>query len=71
MLDGETPVALSGRVYVRACEENGVVRPGDTVTIRGEKVFFRRRKLRSRVEMQKDDGTVVCSGEVSGMGVPL
>ena len=32
VLDGETPVALSGRVYVRACEENGVVRPGDLLT---------------------------------------
>ena len=33
------------------------------------KVFFRRRKLRSEAEMTLDDGTVVCSGTVSGMGV--
>lgn len=50
-------------------EFSGVVHPGDTVTVRAEKVFFRRRKLRSRVEMRDDGGKVVCTGEVSGMGV--
>ena len=50
-------------------EFSGVVHPGETVTVRAEKVFFRRRKLRSRVEMRSADGKVVCSGEISGMGV--
>ena len=30
----------------------------------------RRKKLRASFEMTLDDGTVVCSGELSGMGVP-
>ncbi len=47
----------------------GVVRPGDQVTITGRKQFFRRLKLRSRVEMKLADGTTVASGTVSGMGV--
>ncbi len=46
----------------------GIVNPGDRVTITAEKVFFRRRKLRSKAEMKLDDGTIVCSGTVSGMG---
>lgn len=50
-------------------EFGGMVKPGERVTITAEKVFFRRRKLRSRAEMKLDDGTVVCSGTVSGMGV--
>ena len=50
-------------------EFSGIVNPGDRVTITAEKVFFRRRKLRSRAEMKLDDGTVVCSGTVSGMGI--
>ena len=49
---------------------SGVVRPGDTVRITGKKVFYRRRKLRSEVEMHLEDGTLVCSGVLSGMGVP-
>jgi 3-hydroxyacyl-[acyl-carrier-protein] dehydratase len=47
----------------------GIVKPGDRVTITAEKVFYRRRKLRSKAEMKLDDGTIVCSGTVSGMGV--
>ena len=47
----------------------GLVKPGDRVTIEARKVFWRRRKLRAEAEMKLDDGTVVCSGNVSGMGV--
>jgi 3-hydroxyacyl-[acyl-carrier-protein] dehydratase len=47
----------------------GMVNPGERVTITAEKVFFRRRKLRSKAEMKLDDGTIVCSGIVSGMGI--
>lgn len=48
----------------------GVVKPGDRVTTTAKRQFWRRRKLRSEAEMKLDDGTVVCSGTVSGMGVP-
>ena len=51
-------------------EFSGTVAPGQRVTVTGRKVFFRRRKLRSEVEMRLDDGEVVCSGVLSGMGVP-
>jgi 3-hydroxyacyl-[acyl-carrier-protein] dehydratase len=50
-------------------EFSGIVRPGDRVLISGRKVFFRRLKLRSEVEMRLEDGSVVCSGVLSGMGV--
>jgi 3-hydroxyacyl-[acyl-carrier-protein] dehydratase len=49
---------------------SGMVKPGDRVQIEGRKVFWRRRKLRSEIEMRLEDGTVVCSGVLSGMGVP-
>ena len=51
-------------------EFTGSVRPGERVFTTGRKVFFRRWKLRSEVEMRRDDGTVVCAGVLSGMGVP-
>jgi 3-hydroxyacyl-[acyl-carrier-protein] dehydratase len=47
----------------------GIVRPGERVVIRGRKVFFRRRKLRAETEMRLEDGTLVCSGTLSGMGI--
>jgi len=46
-----------------------VVRPGDTVRVRAEKLFWRRRKLKSKVVLELADGTLVASGTVSGMGV--
>ncbi len=49
---------------------SGAVRPGDRVQTTGRVRFFRRKKLRANFEMALDDGTVVCSGELSGMGVP-
>ena len=51
-------------------EFSGIVEPGTRVVTTGRKVFFRRRKLRSEVEMRREDGTVVCSGTLSGVGVP-
>ena len=46
------------------------VEPGMRVITTGRVVFFRRRKLRCAVEMKREDGTLVCSGTLSGMGVP-
>ena len=53
-----------------AVDFSGTVLPGDRVRTTGRIKFFRRKKLRASFEMKKDDGTVVCSGELSGMGVP-
>ena len=50
-------------------EFSGVVLPGTRVITTGRVVFFRRRKLRCAVEMKLEDGTLVCSGTLSGMGV--
>lgn len=51
-------------------EFSGAVEPGERVITRGRKQFFRRRKLRAEVEMRREDGKVVASGVLSGMGVP-
>ena len=47
----------------------GIVKPGDRVITTGRKVFFRRRKLRAEAEMRLEDGSVVCAGQLSGIGV--
>ncbi len=50
-------------------EFSGAVLPGERVTTHAKKIFWRRKKLRVEAEMKNEDGTVVCSGEMSGMGV--
>ncbi len=47
-----------------------MVKPGDRVTTTARKMFFRRNKLRCEMELKLDDGTLVCSDVLSGMGVP-
>jgi 3-hydroxyacyl-[acyl-carrier-protein] dehydratase len=46
-----------------------VVRPLQTVRVTAEKVFWRRRKLKSNVVLTLADGTPVARGTVAGMGV--
>ena len=45
------------------------VLPGDTVTIRGDLDFWRRKKLKARVTMHLADGTLAASCTASGIGV--
>lgn len=54
-----------------SAEFSGVVRPGERLTITGKKVYFRRMKLRSEVEMRKDDGSLVATASLGGMGVEV
>ena len=51
-------------------EFTGIVRPGERVVVRARKVLFRRRLLRSAVELALENGRVVAAGTLSGMGVP-
>ena len=45
------------------------VYPGEQVLIRGEKLFWRRRKLRSKIEMLRKDGTLIAGATASGIGI--
>jgi 3-hydroxyacyl-[acyl-carrier-protein] dehydratase len=45
------------------------VLPGDKVTITGQKLFFRRNKIQSKVELKLENGIVAAHGVVSGLGV--
>jgi len=67
-LCGANPAMLT--LFTDATVEfTGIVRPGDRVVVRGRKILLRRNLLRSAVEMTLEDGSVVCSGTLSGMGV--
>ena len=53
-----------------SAEFERIVKPGETVRVKAQKVFWRRRKLKSNVELTIADGTPVAKGTVAGMGVP-
>ena len=50
-------------------EFSGMVLPGEKVIISGKKIFFRRNKLRTEAMMTTEDGSLVCSGTISGLRV--
>lgn len=50
-------------------EFRGMVEPGACVRVTARKVYFRHRKLKAEVSMQLENGTVVCSGALSGLAV--
>ena len=52
-----------------AMDFGGIVRPGDRVRTEAKLVFWRRKKLKVEAEMRRDDGTLVCSGTLAGIGV--
>jgi len=45
------------------------VLPGDTVTVRGDLEFWRRKKLKSNVTLHLADGTLAATATASGIGV--
>jgi 3-hydroxyacyl-[acyl-carrier-protein] dehydratase len=52
-------------------EFTGIVKPGERVIIRGEKVYFRKGNLKAKVSMERENGEPVASGVLAGMGVNL
>ena len=50
-------------------EFKGIVRPGERVTVRGEKIYMRNGALKVRTSMERENGEVVCMGKLAGMGV--
>jgi 3-hydroxyacyl-[acyl-carrier-protein] dehydratase len=51
-------------------EFSGMVAPGETVTMRATRLFWRRRKLKIEGESTRADGTVVLTAKLAGLGVP-
>jgi 3-hydroxyacyl-[acyl-carrier-protein] dehydratase len=53
------------------CEFNGIVSPGETVIIKGEKIYLRRGNLKTKVSMERKNGEMVCCGVLTGRGVDI
>lgn len=45
------------------------VLPGETVLVRGDLIYYRKNKIKSKVEVKKDNGLLVAIGELAGVGI--
>lgn len=52
-------------------EFSGIVAPGDRVVVTGEKKYFRRGIIQSRVRIENKTGDVICHGLLTGAGVTI
>jgi len=57
--------------FVEVVEFTGIVRPGERIVVRGEKIYFRKLNLKVRVRMERENGEPVCSGVIAGMAVKM
>jgi 3-hydroxyacyl-[acyl-carrier-protein] dehydratase len=67
----ETKAMITLFTLADAVEFSGMVLPGERVIVRGEKLYFRRGSLKTKVSMERENGELVCCGILAGTGVML
>jgi 3-hydroxyacyl-[acyl-carrier-protein] dehydratase len=67
----ETKAMITLFTLADAVEFSGIVLPGERVVVRGEKLYFRRGSLKTKVRMERENGELVCCGILAGTGVML
>lgn len=58
-------------VFADKVEFSGMVKPEERVIITGEKIYFRRGNIKTRVGILREDNTLVCQGVLTGTGMRL
>ena len=54
--------------FAEDVEFNGIVRPGEKILIKGEKIYFRKGNLKTKVSLKRENGETVCFGVLTGAG---
>ena len=50
-------------------EFKDIVAPGERVIVKAQKVYFRKNIIKANVSMERENGEIICVGELSGVGV--
>ena len=46
-----------------------IVKPGEKVIVKAKKIYFRKIIIKASVSMERENGEIICFGELSGVGV--
>ncbi len=57
--------------FVDQVEFSGIVKPGDGVIVKGEKIYFRKGTIKSKVKIENETGHLICHGLLTGAGVNI
>lgn len=67
------PGQLNGPLSLFSLADNiefkAIVYPGERVIVKGRKIYLRKDVLKVDVNMERENGEVVCMGQLAGMGV--
>ena len=69
MQPGQMKLPISLFSLADGVEFKSIVSPGERVIIKGKKIYFRRNTIKSSVSMERENGEIICFGELSGVGV--
>ncbi|MFZ1980344.1 MAG: beta-hydroxyacyl-ACP dehydratase [Smithella sp.] len=69
MRPAQMDMPLSLFTLADGIEFKKIVSPGERVIIKGKKIYFRRNIFRASVSMERENGEIICFGELSGVGV--
>jgi 3-hydroxyacyl-[acyl-carrier-protein] dehydratase len=50
-------------------EFKGIVAPGERVIVKGRKIYLRKGALKVDINMERENGDIVCLGKLAGVGV--
>jgi len=69
MRPAQMDMPLSLFTLADGIEFKKIVSPGERVIIKGKKIYFRKNIIRASVSMERENGEIICFGELSGVGV--
>lgn len=57
--------------FVDQVEFSGIVRPGENVVVIGERIYFRKGNIKSKVRIENETGLFICHGLLTAAGVNI
>ena len=66
---GQLQGPLSLFSFADSIEFKGIVAPAERVIVKGRKIYFRQGAIKVDLTMERENGEVVCTGKLAGMGV--
>lgn len=66
MTQEEMQQSLTLFTFMESVEFTGLVKPGERVIVRGEKIYFRKMNIKVRAQMERENGEPVCFGVIAG-----
>jgi 3-hydroxyacyl-[acyl-carrier-protein] dehydratase len=67
--DSELKEMITLFAFADEIEFLGIVSPGETVIVHGQKVYLRKGNLKTRCSITRENGQTVCSGVLTGTGI--